>query len=672
MALKTVDPHRGNRSLSARATPSPTPTAKKSSPAARGRRPAAEPSVAPASPPATALTGTSHTVTPFAGKGLEAVGHDAYGPVVGEYVGTHHAESVRTPRDERYQAAQERHVPKRADFALQGLSLLQRAGERPIYDRPVNITRADGTTASINLMKAANDSIDVDDFYLALEEVLRTENFSLSPTHASWLGLEAAKGATTVPVSGATILSAIDATIAEAVRLSEKSPPEAAPIPSDSPAMRENFLKMLKRFAIQAVFHSRDLTTVHVAMGHDPKKEKQLNETLKHDLVEWAPLKDLVWQLERRPHDPWMDQWLRSEVAQRLPSLVADLPADRLLTKDETRWLYARVKASDLTFNCSALNPHNLTAMFRWGDAREDCNVLIDPHRLSPHHNGSSQNDVDFQQRAINFLSHHMPREHMGVRHEQRGEWDTKAADGTVVPFGKLEAAFATDPAIRQSTLLQQIARDGAHFFRAAEEAGFTVPWQKMKVPGTTEFVQLDAAYQTLQSNNTMADDLVVSHTKAAAAALPATTPGMAQKVTALLKEMDALTPGSDPAHVERSFAALVGAGTRAADHLAVAEVGQALLARLTQLSPGSLKTVDTFVPAAERVEAKLYAFAPELAPTEGHLFLSHDTAHAMRARLDGLAQAAADSRAKGDSSSAQVYADWQRLLEGGFTSVAH
>ncbi len=583
------------------------------------------------------------------------------------YEGMHHAEGERTPRDAQYQTAVRVRVQKRADFAIDGLSKL--SGSVPIYDRDVVIRRRDGTTASINLMKAANDSVPVDDFYLALEEILRAQVFPLDEAHATALGLAFPKGVDHVDLLGSTVLDVIDKTIAQAVLLSEKVPPEAAPIPTDSRAMRENFLAMLKRFAIQAVFHSRDLTTVHTAMGHDPKKEKQLDETLQHDLVEPAPLKDLVWQLERRPHDPWMDAWVRAEVQRQAPELLEQLASD------EPRALYELVKAHDeLTFNCSALNPHNLVAMFRWGDSREDCNVLIDPHRLSPHHNGSSKSDVDFQQRAINFLSHHMPREHMGVRHEQRGEWDSKGPKGELVPFGKLEAAFVTDHAISGSTVLQQIARDGARFFRAAEEKGFTVPWQKLKVPNTVEFVQLDNAYQTLQANNRVADDVWAAQRAVATAALGRAPISLSVQAGAVLKVLDGLDASASSqtlASLEAAIAELLARSAESGRELATA-VALAAVARLTQLSPSTLETVDRFVPVAESVEDALYRFDPKLAPPDGRLFIGAETAHALRERLEQLPRAAREARDANDASTALVYENWSAILSGGFASVAH
>lgn len=652
MTVHRLPPFRG----SPKVTPTELPVVKPGQPSAAPRPPLESKRA-----PVLQLDPREVGPAPTASRGLSCV--------VEHFEGTHHADGTRTPRDAQYQVEQRIRVPKRADFAIDGLSKLEAAGAQRLYDAEVSITRPDGTTATINLMRAANDSVPVDDFYLALEAILAKHTFDLDASHATALGLTMPAGATTVPLTGAAVLAAIDATIAEAVKLADSPSPEAAPIPNETPAVRAHFLTMLKRFAIQAVFHSRDLTTVHVAMGHDPKQSKPLDETMRHDLVESAPLADLAWQLERRPHDPWMDAWLRTEVRRQAPKLLDGLSAD-------PKALYALVQQHpELSFNCSALNPHNLVAMFRWGDSREDCNVLIDPHRLSPHHNGSSTTDIDFQQRAINFLSHHMPREHMGVRHEQRGDWDSKDAAGRLVPFGKLEHAFKTDHAITGSTVLQAIAREGARFYRAAEEQGFTVPWQKLAVPGAVEFVQLDSAYQTLQSTNRVADDLWATQQRLAIEALGKATPKAAAEGRRLLESLTSLSSSSSSPQVElvtAGFATFTASVTEAADRPLVTALGLAAVARLTQLSPASAETVERFVAAAEVVEDTLYAFEPTLAPKEGRLFIGLDTALGLRRQLEQLSVAATEARAANDGSTSLVYERWQQVLTGGFASLAH
>ncbi len=296
--------------------------------------------------------------------------------------------------------------------------------------------------------------------------------------------------------------------------------------------------------------------------------------------------------------------------------------------------------------------------------------MLMDPHRLSPHHNANSQEDIDFQKRAVNFLSHHMPREHMGVRHEARGDWE------------KLDHALTTDPAIRDSTLLKAIAQDAAKFYKAAETAGFTVPWQKLEVPEAVHFVQFDSAYQALQVNNKAADDLYLKRTKTVQAELGGASVGVRQAANALMDAMAALRNDADErtvrllitaasAELKSLFAAARAQGNDADKKIATA-LGEALVARFTQLSARSVQMTELYLPAASKAEQALYDFEPSLKPEEGQMFLQMEQARAFRALLDELPRAAERAIQAGDSSTAQVYRNWTDILQGGFASIAH
>ncbi len=308
------------------------------------------------------------TSTPIPAKGdifpAGAVTEKSDAAPFGYWEGTHEAHGSRSPNDVNYHEPQFRRIAKRADFEIHGLKLLEAAMPKT-FDKEVTITRADGTKATINLMKAADNSVKVDDFYAVLEEVLKRETFELTSEHMRDLGLQPPAGNGVHKVTGVQILQLVDQTIAEAERLSKKNPPEAAPMRGESAAQVNDFKQALRRFAIQTVFHSTDLTKIHTAMGFDPKSNPGMSETLKHDLVEWAPLKDLVWQLSRRPHDAWMDNWVRAEVQRQAPHLLEGITT--------TEQLYQLVEQHpELKFNCSALNPHFMVAMYSWGDSRED------------------------------------------------------------------------------------------------------------------------------------------------------------------------------------------------------------------------------------------------------------------------------------------------------------
>ena len=306
---------------------------------------------------------------------------------------------------------------------------------------------------------------------------------------------------------------------------------------------------------------------------------------------------------------------------------------------------------------------------------REDANGLMDPHRLSPHHNGNSAQPVDFQQRAVNFLSHHMPREHMGIRHESRGSWDAvKPGD-----FGKLEHALATDPAIRESDILKSIARDAARYFRAMEEKGFAVPWQKMKVPNAPEFVRLDGAYQALQNNNKAADVLYAKQSAAAKKAFSTASASIASQGRALLGKIEGLSAKGHGAQltgpveqVSEQFSRLAKAAASAEDKAVASALGQTAIARFTQLSGRTVEGTRVYARAAEALEPVLFDAVPEFKPQTGHLFMSAENAVTNRVKLNDLAAAAKSSAAEGDASTAQTYRNWLRVLAEGFPSVAN
>ncbi len=109
--------------------------------------------------------------------------------------------------------------------------------------------------------------------------------------------------------------------------------------------------------------------------------------------------------------------------------------------------------------------------MFKWGDAKQGKQNAIDAHRLSPHHLGNTENSVDWVERAANFVIHHVPREHHGIRHEPLGE------------LSQLEERMATDSAIKSSEIGKAIARDVAKLCEMLEKEGKIVPWYLLKVP---------------------------------------------------------------------------------------------------------------------------------------------------------------------------------------------
>jgi hypothetical protein len=109
--------------------------------------------------------------------------------------------------------------------------------------------------------------------------------------------------------------------------------------------------------------------------------------------------------------------------------------------------------------------------MYKWGDAKQGKQNAMDAHRLLPHHLGNADGPVDWVERAANFVIHHIPREHHGIRHEPRGT------------FSQIEERMALDSAIKFSEIGKEIARDVAALCEMLEKEGKIVPWYLLKVP---------------------------------------------------------------------------------------------------------------------------------------------------------------------------------------------
>lgn len=187
-----------------------------------------------------------------------------------------------------------------------------------------------------------------------------------------------------------------------------------------------------RRGIILSWCHSRDLELVHQALGH-PR-----HLVGRHDIDECVLARHLRGTAQKA--DPWYRDYISS--------------------LDEGAWI-----------NVGFFNPNLSASLYKWGDARHGVQNAMDAHRHSPHHQGSAENPLDWVERAVNFVVHHIPREHWGIRHEPRGE------------YSDLEDRLADDPAIKDAEIGKVIARDAAHIFELLENGGFTIPWGQLKVP---------------------------------------------------------------------------------------------------------------------------------------------------------------------------------------------
>jgi hypothetical protein len=117
----------------------------------------------------------------------------------------------------------------------------------------------------------------------------------------------------------------------------------------------------------------------------------------------------------------------------------------------------------------------------------------MDAHRLAAHHVGTPEAPLEWMERAANFVVHHIPREHLGIRHEPRGEWSD------------LEKRLHEDPAINRSVVGQQIARDAAHLASLLEREGKIIPWQLLRVPAGVQPQQVEHAMLVFRSRRSEA-----------------------------------------------------------------------------------------------------------------------------------------------------------------------
>lgn len=201
---------------------------------------------------------------------------------------------------------------------------------------------------------------------------------------------------------------------------------------ADTPPLER---KEWRRGMILSWSHARDLATILDALGH-PHPTANC-----HDVDEVVLARHLKERLESA------DQWY----------------LDYVNSLDDGAWI-----------NIGFFNPNLSASMYKWGDAKQGKQNAMDAHRLSSHHLGNAENPVDWIERAANFVIHHIPREHHGIRHEPLGE------------FAQLEEIMATDSAIKSSEIGKAIARDVAKLCELLEREGKVIPWYLLSVPADT------------------------------------------------------------------------------------------------------------------------------------------------------------------------------------------
>ena len=214
------------------------------------------------------------------------------------------------------------------------------------------------------------------------------------------------------------VIRQIDAVVVEGNKLARQSKADVV--------TEENQLRWRRGMVLSWV-HSRDIETVMAAIGHPKDTETQ------HDMLEFAKAKHIKKRLGSA------DKWYK----------------DLVLAMND-----------DEDVNVGFFNANFSGSMFNWGLNKMGTQNAMDAHRLSDHHIGTPEHPLNIAEKAVNFVIHHLPREHFGIRHEPRGDWKN------------LEEVMAVDHSTYNNPLLRLIARDAAKMIQLLEEEGKIVPWQ--------------------------------------------------------------------------------------------------------------------------------------------------------------------------------------------------
>ncbi|MDZ4712866.1 MAG: LOG family protein [bacterium] len=143
--------------------------------------------------------------------------------------------------------------------------------------------------------------------------------------------------------------------------------------------------------------------------------------------------------------------------------------------KSASEWYlnYVTSLGDDEKVNIGFLNPHLTSSMYNWGTDKTGIQNAMDAHRLSSHHLGTPEAPIDYVERSVNFVLHHLPRENYGIRHEPQGDWIN------------LEEKLSSDPSTKHDEIIQIIARDAAIIMKNLEEEGKITPWQLLDTSTT-------------------------------------------------------------------------------------------------------------------------------------------------------------------------------------------
>jgi hypothetical protein len=283
-----------------------------------------------------------------------------------------------------------------------------------------------------------------------------------------------------------------------------------------------------------------------------------------------------------------------------------------------------------------------------------DLQTVMTAVGFPPGDSGAIVGGLAWIEKAVNFLQHHMPREHFGVRHLPRGEW------------ANLEHALETDPAINHSEVGKQICRDAAKVWQALELEGKVIPWQKLKkaeVAGVND-AAIQRSFETLQSQNTLGDKMYVKHDASLTpllrdgAELKRTVRTGVEQMRATLRDPTQQQPVLDGSLLA-DWQSLSRAATTKNEKAAVAALGEVLAARTAQVSVVDAATATKMCAQIDVLETALAHDEPQYFPV-AELLRSIDV-------MDRLPDVIKASKAINDDSAALVYGQWIDIWKNGF-----
>ena len=225
-------------------------------------------------------------------------------------------------------------------------------------------------------------------------------------------------------------LAWVDGVLQRARALAAAGNPLAAPFP-DKASDVESF----RRTLVMSWVHSRDITTLMHALGHDR------DVTGRHDIYELVEASELKRAARQDPgrHSEWFTRYIEG-------------------------------LRDDQQVNIGFYNPHLAADLFYWRPGADIENAAF-AHRLSAHHNGTPDDPHEPLEHAVNTL-HHRREQTYGVRRAECVTVQSIADD-----LGDQSRAMR----LMRSEIGVQIAADVLPRIEQLEHAGAITPWQLVR-----------------------------------------------------------------------------------------------------------------------------------------------------------------------------------------------